>query len=73
MAKKIEIYTKIKKQLKLNKPNIVLLVECKILAAQILNIMIDYEKNVRVSIMTKHFKDVMEVDIDLTQYTYDKK
>ena len=73
MAKKIEIYTTIKKQLKLNKPNIVLLVECKILAAQILNIMIDYEKNVRVSIMTKHFKDVMEVDIDLTKYTYDKK
>jgi len=23
--------------------------------------------------MTKHFKDVMEVDIDLTAYTYDKK
>lgn len=43
----------------LNKPNIVLMVECKILAAQILNIIIDYEYNVRVSIITKYFKDVM--------------
>jgi len=42
MQIKNEVISKIKKQLKLNKPNIVLLVECKILAAQILNIMIDY-------------------------------
>jgi len=45
--------------LTLNKPNIVLLVECKILAAEILSIIIDYEFNVRVSTITKHFKDVM--------------
>ncbi len=68
-----ELYSRIKKQLKLNKPNIVLLVECKILAAKILNIIIDYEFNVRVSIITKHFKDVMEVDVDLSDYSYDKK
>jgi hypothetical protein len=36
------VYSRVKKQLKLNKPNIVLLVECKILAAKILNIIIDY-------------------------------
>jgi hypothetical protein len=28
---------------------------------------------VRVSIITKHFKDVMEVDVDLSNYIYDKK
>lgn len=67
------MYSRIKKQLKLNKPNIVLLVECKILAAKILNIIVDYEYNVRVSIITKHFKDVMEVDTDLSAYTYNKK
>jgi len=62
----------VKQQLKLNKPNIVLLVECKILAARILNIIIDYEFNARVSLITKHFKDVMEVDTDLSKYTLDK-
>ncbi len=56
----------------MNKPNIVLLVECKILAAQILNIIIDYEYNVRVSIITKYFKDVMENDVDLSKYKFDK-
>lgn len=25
------------------------------------------------SIITKHFKDVMEVDVDLSNYVYDKK
>jgi hypothetical protein len=48
-----------------------LLVECKILAAQILNIIIDYEFNVRVSTITKHFKDVMENDVDLSGFKYD--
>lgn len=66
------VYGRIKQQLKLNKPNIVLLVECKILAAKILNIIIDYEYNVRVSIITKYFKDVMEIDVDLSKYVYDK-
>ncbi len=45
--------------------------ECKILAAQILNIIIDYEYNVRVSTITKHFKDVMENDVDLSGFNYD--
>lgn len=66
------MYDRIKQQLKLNKPNIVLLVECKILAAKILNIIIDYEYNVRVSIITKYFKDVMEFDVNLSNYVYDK-
>jgi len=66
------VYDRIKQQLKLNKPNIVLLVECKILAAKILNIIIDYEYNVRVSIITKYFKDVMEFDVNLSNYVYDK-
>lgn len=57
--------------MKLNKPNIVLLVQCKILTAKILNIIIDYEYNVRVSIITKYFKDVMEFDVDLSNYIYD--
>ncbi len=47
------------------------MVECKILAAEILNIIIDYEYNVRVSIITKYFKDVMENDVDLSKYKYD--
>jgi hypothetical protein len=47
-------------------------VECKILAAKILNIIIDYEYNVRVSLITKYFKDVMEFDVDLSKYLYDK-
>ncbi len=49
-----------------------LLVECKILAAKILNIIIDYEYNVRVSMITKYFKDVMEIEVDLSNYPYDK-
>ena len=49
-----------------------LLVECKILAARILDIIIDYEFNIRVSLITKHFKDVMEVDTDLSKYALDK-
>lgn len=45
-----------------------MLVQCKILAARILNIIIDYEYNVRVSIITKYFKDVMESNVDLSPY-----
>ena len=37
-----KVYRKVKQELRLNKPNIVLLVQCKILAAQILDIIIDY-------------------------------
>lgn len=39
---KTKVYKKVKQELRLNKPNIVLLVRCKILAAQILDIIIDY-------------------------------
>jgi hypothetical protein len=37
-----------------------------------MNIIIDYEYNVRVSIITKYFKDVMEMDVDLSKYKFDK-
>ena len=48
------------------------MVECKVLAAKILNIIIDYEYNLRVSIITKYFKDVMDIDVNLSKYKYDK-
>ena len=65
------VFKKVKQELKLNKPNIVLLVECKILAAKILNIIIDYEFNIRVSIITKHFKDAQQQKIDMSLYPFD--
>ena len=65
-----KVFKKVKQELKLNKPNIVLLVECKILAAKILNIIIDYEFNIRVSKITNHFKDVQQQEIDLEPYPY---
>lgn len=53
-----KVYRRVKQELRLNKSNITLLVQCKLLAAKILNIIIDYEFNIRVSMITKHFKDV---------------
>jgi hypothetical protein len=44
---KTKVFSDVKQELRLNKPNIVLLVQCKILAAQILDIIIDYEFNIR--------------------------
>ena len=70
---KDETFKNVKQELKLNKPNIVLLVECKILAAKIINIIIDYEFNIRVSIITKHFKDVQQQEYDLTDYPYEEE
>ena len=67
-----KVFKKVKQELKLNKPNIVLLVECKILAAKILNIIIDYEFNIRVSKITNHFKDVQQQEIDLEPYPYNE-
>jgi hypothetical protein len=39
---KTKVFSDVKQELRLNKPNIVLLVQCKILSAQILDIIIDY-------------------------------
>lgn len=69
---KTKVYSKVKQELRLNKPNIVLLVQCKILAAQILDIIIDYEFNIRVSSITSYFRKVQEQNLDLKNYPYDE-
>lgn len=46
------------------------MVQCKVLAAKILDIIIDYEFNIRVSSITKYFKDVQEQEVDLQNYPY---
>lgn len=66
-----KIYKKVKQELRLNKPNIVLLVQCKVLAAEILDIIIDYEFNIRVSSITSYFRKVQEQEVDLRNYPYD--
>jgi hypothetical protein len=68
---KTKVYCEVKQELRLNKSNIVLLVQCKILAAQILDIIIDYEFNIRVSSITNYFRKVQEQDVDLRNYPYD--
>lgn len=63
-----KVYDRTKNKLTLNKPEINLLVKCKILAAEILDIIIDNETNIRVSEITKLFKDILQMNLDLSEF-----
>ena len=65
---KKRVYEISKVALTLSKPDINLLVRCKILAAEILDIILDNENNIRVSIITKLFKDILQMNLDLSEF-----
>jgi hypothetical protein len=45
-----------------------MLVKCKILAAEIFDIILDNENNIRVSEITKLFKDILQMNLDLSEF-----
>jgi hypothetical protein len=62
------VYERTKNLLTLNKPEINMLVKCKILAAEIFDIILDNENNIRVSEITKLFKDILQMNLDLSEF-----
>ena len=65
---KKRVYEISKVALTLSKPDINLLVRCKILAAEILDLLLANENNIRVSIITKLFKDILQMNLDLSEF-----
>ena len=60
---KKRVYEISKVALTLSKP-----VRCKILAAEILDLLLANENNIRVSIITKLFKDILQMNLDLSEF-----